>query len=174
MAKTFAWSIQHGAICISLVEPDICKTYAHAIFLLCWTMFQLCYVHYCLCINYVTHQTTQSKVCKIYVETMFRLFEKHIAFEYLCKYYSKSFHSLDIAMYLLCNRKFCFSFRLASYVFTMHQSKIAFTQHFDLHFYFQQVSQLLHSAMYILCYVMKHICSLCIHYVTFSFSFIMR
>ena len=28
---------------------------------------------------------------------MFRLFEKHIAFEYLCKYYSKSFHSLDIA-----------------------------------------------------------------------------
>ena len=71
--------------------------------------------------------------------------------------------SLDIAMYLLCNRKFCFSFRLASYVFTMHQSKIAFTYHLDLHFYFQQVSQLLHSAMYILCYVMKHICSLCFH-----------
>ena len=42
----------------ALVEPDICKTYAHAICLLCWTMFQLCYVHYCLCINYVTHQTT--------------------------------------------------------------------------------------------------------------------
>ena len=44
---------------LTLVEPDICKTYAHAIDLLCWTMFQLCYVHYCLCIiNYVTHQTT--------------------------------------------------------------------------------------------------------------------
>ena len=42
----------------TLVEPDICKTYAHAICLLCWTMFHLCYVHYCLCIYYVTHQTT--------------------------------------------------------------------------------------------------------------------
>ena len=39
---------------------------------------------------------------------MFRLFEKYTPFQYLCKYYSKSFHSLDIAMYLLCNRKFCF------------------------------------------------------------------
>ena len=42
----------------TLVEPDICKTYAHAICLLCWTMFQLCYVHYCLCINYVAYHTT--------------------------------------------------------------------------------------------------------------------
>ena len=56
-------------------------------------------------------------------------------------------------MYLLCNRKFCFSFQFASYVFTEHQSKIAFTQHLNVHFYFQQYSQLLHSAMYILCYV---------------------
>ena len=48
----------NGNIEQTLVEPDICKTYAHAICLLCWTMFQLCYVHYCLCINYVTHQTT--------------------------------------------------------------------------------------------------------------------
>ena len=47
-----------GKVIISLVEPDICKTYGHAICLLCWTMFQLCCVHYCLCINYVTHQTT--------------------------------------------------------------------------------------------------------------------
>ena len=30
---------------------------------------------------------------------MFRLFEKYTPFQYLCKYYSKSFHSLDIAMY---------------------------------------------------------------------------
>ena len=43
---------------LTLVEPDICKTYAHAIDLLCWTMFQLCYVHYCLCINYVTYHIT--------------------------------------------------------------------------------------------------------------------
>ena len=143
---------------------NLCSCY---LFTNCWTIFQLCYVHYCLCINYVTYHTTQSKVCKIYVETIFRLFEKHIAFEYLGKCYSKSFHSLNIAMYLLCNRKCCFSFQLACYVFTIHQSKIAFTKHLDLHFHFQQVSQLLHSAMYILCYVMKHICSLCSLYVTF-------
>ena len=39
----------------SLAEPDMCKTYAHATDLLCWTMFQLCYVHYCLCNNYATY-----------------------------------------------------------------------------------------------------------------------
>ena len=90
----------------------------------------------------------------MYVETMFRLFEKYTSLLIpVCKYYSKSFHSLNIAMYLLCNRKFCFSFQFASYVFTKHQSKIAFTQHLDVHFYFQQYSQFLHSAMYILCYV---------------------
>ena len=41
-----------------IVEPDICKTYAHTIDLLCWTMFQLCYVHYYLCSNYVTYHIT--------------------------------------------------------------------------------------------------------------------
>ena len=39
-------------------------------------------------------------------------------------------------MYLLCNRKFCFSVEFASYVFTKHQSKIAFTWHLDVHFNF--------------------------------------
>ena len=47
-----------GDLHLTLVEPDICKTYAHAIDLLCWTMFQLCYVHYYLCINYVTYHIT--------------------------------------------------------------------------------------------------------------------
>ena len=42
----------------SLAESDICKTYAHAIDLLCWTMFRLCYVHYYLCINYATYHIT--------------------------------------------------------------------------------------------------------------------
>ena len=34
--------------------------------------------------------------------------------------------SLQIAMYLLCNRNFWFSFQSASYVINMHQSKVAF------------------------------------------------
>ena len=65
-------------------------------------------VHCCLCINYVTYHIAYlwPKVWETYVETF-------IAFWYLCKYYSKSFHSLDIATctctYLLSQRKFCFS-----------------------------------------------------------------
>ena len=52
------WKLHTYLYITALVEPDICKTYAHAIDLLSWTMFQLCYVHYCLCSNYVTYHIT--------------------------------------------------------------------------------------------------------------------
>ena len=135
-----------------------------------------------LCFSYVMFTTAYVSTMQHttlhspkYAKSMLKLCLRYSKSTQLLNTYANTIQNLFIVLtYLLCNRKFCFSFRLASYVFTMHQSKIAFTQHLDLHFYFQQVSQLLHSATYILCYVMKHICSLCIHYVTFSFSFITR
>ena len=87
---------------------------------------------------------------------MFRLFEKYIAFNT----YANTIQNLFIVLTQTpCIYNEIESYAFPSYlhptvyVFTQHQSKVAFTKHLNVHFYFQQYSQLLHSAMYILCYV---------------------
>ena len=78
---------------------------------------------------------------------MFRLFEKYTQ---IFNTYANTIQNLFIVpMYLLCNRKFCFSFQFASYVFTKHQSKIAFTQHLDVHFYFHQYILSVYIVLYV-------------------------
>ena len=80
-------------------------------------------------------------------------YEKYIAFNT----YANTIQNAFIVLTWLCIYYAIESYAFPSDLHPMYslciKVKIAFTKHLNVHFYFQQYSYLLHSAMYILCYV---------------------